>query len=81
MIPHQNVKNLMLNDEITKAVEAGMFNIYSIHTIDEGIEILTDIPAGAKDQKGQYPAGTIYNLVEKKLEEFSKDMDEESKKE
>ncbi|MFT9497290.1 Lon protease family protein [Anaerosolibacter sp.] len=81
MIPHQNVKNLMLNDEVTKAVETGMFNIYSIRTIDEGIEILTDVPAGVKDQNGKYSMGTIYDLVENKLEEFSKDIDEEGKKE
>lgn len=77
MIPHQNVKNLMLSDEVIKAVEAGLFNIYAIKTIEEGIEILTGVPAGARDENGKYPEGSIYDLVEKKLEEFSKDPSEE----
>ena len=47
MIPAQNVRHLMLNDEVTEAVRAGNFTIWAISTIDEGIEIMTGIPAGS----------------------------------
>ena len=41
IIPAQNVKNLILSDDVVKAVEEGMFHIYPVSTVDEGIEILT----------------------------------------
>lgn len=71
MIPHQNVKNLMLNEEVIEAVKDGKFNIYSVKTIDEGIEVLTGIPAGNQDGNGKYPKGCIHDLVNKKLEELA----------
>lgn len=67
MIPCQNVQNLMLKDEVVKAVENGLFHIYSVATIDQGIEILTGIPAGKPDGNDNYPEGTIHDLVNKRL--------------
>jgi predicted ATP-dependent protease len=75
MIPHQNVINLMLNDEVVKAVEEGKFHIYPIKTINEGIEVLTDIPAGELDDKGNYPVQSIYYKVQKKLEKYARIME------
>ncbi|MDK2920228.1 MAG: hypothetical protein PWQ37_2961 [Candidatus Petromonas sp.] len=75
MIPHQNVKNLMLKDEVVQAVKEGKFHIYSVKTIDEGIEILTGIPAGKKDEKGNYPEGTIHYLVNKRLKELAEESE------
>ena len=49
IIPIQNVNNLSLSDEIIEDVKNGKFHIYAISTIDEGIEILTGVPAGKKD--------------------------------
>lgn len=71
MIPHQNVANLMLKDEIIDAVKAGKFHIYAVRTIDEGIEILTDMPMGVKGADGAYPEGTINFLVDSKLKEMA----------
>ncbi|SHI98446.1 Lon protease family protein [Lutispora thermophila] len=76
MIPHQNVVNLMLNDEIIEAVEKGLFHIYPVTTIEEGIEILTDMPAGSMDGEGRYPEGTLYNLVQKKIEKYARLVEE-----
>ena len=42
IMPIQNVKNLLLKDEVVEAVKQGIFNIYAISSIDEGLEILTD---------------------------------------
>ncbi|MCR4441833.1 MAG: ATP-binding protein [Peptococcaceae bacterium] len=43
IIPHQNIKNLMLDDEVIEAVKEGKFHVYAVKTIEEGIEILTGI--------------------------------------
>ena len=72
MIPVQNVRNLHLSDEIIDAVKKGRFHIYAIKTIDEGIEILTGVPAGKKDKNGKFPLGTINYLAQEKLRKFSK---------
>ena len=70
IIPIQNVKNLHLSDEIIDAVKEGKFHIYAVSTIDEGIEILTGVPAGKKNAAGKYPAGTINYLVYEKLKKY-----------
>ena len=72
MIPVQNVDNLQLSDEIVDAVKNGLFHIYSISTIEEGIEVLTGVPAGKKDKNGNFPAGTVNYLVHEKLKKYAK---------
>ena len=77
IIPIQNVNNLSLSDEIIEDVKNGKFHIYAISTIDEGIEILTGVPAGKKDVNGRFPAGSINYLVQEKLKKYasvSKDL-------
>ena len=59
MIPQQNIRNLNLSNEIVQAVKDGKFHIYAISTIEEGIEILTGVPAGKKDSQGHFPAGNV----------------------
>ena len=71
IIPIQNVRNLHLNDQVIEAVKKGNFHIYAIKTIDQGIEILTGVPAGKKDKMGKFPAGTINYLANEKLEKYS----------
>ena len=72
MIPVQNVNNLQLSDEVVEAVKNKKFHIYAISTIDEGIEVLTGVPAGKKDKDGKFPAGTINYLVYEKLKKYAK---------
>ena len=72
MIPVQNVDNLQLSDEIVNAVKNGMFHIYAVSTIEEGIEVLTGVPAGRKDKNGYFPAGTVNYLVYEKLKKYAK---------
>ena len=82
MIPHQNVKNLMLNDEVIKAIEHGLFNIYAIKTVEEGIEILTDVPAGIKNEAGEFTEDSVYYRVNQQLKKFlEQEDDKEDKKE
>ena len=72
IIPAQNVRNLHLSDEVIDSVRKGKFHIYAVRTLDEGIEILTGVPAGQKNKNGQFPLGTINHLVYEKLKKFSK---------
>ena len=67
MIPVQNVRHLMLNDEILDAVAAGQFHVWAVASIDEGIEILTGVPAGEMDIEGNYPENCVHDLVRKRL--------------
>ena len=72
IIPIQNVMNLNLSDEVVEAVKNKKFHIYAISNIEEGIEILTGVPAGKKDKNGNFPAGTVNNLVYEKLKKYAK---------
>jgi len=67
IIPHQNVKNLMLKEEVVKAVAEGKFHIYPIKTVDEGLEILTGVKAGERLPDGTYEEGTVNYLVDTAL--------------
>lgn len=72
MIPIQNVDNLQLSDEIIEAVKNQKFHVYAVSTIEEGIEVLTGVPAGKKDKDGHFPAGTVNYLVYEKLKKYAK---------
>jgi lon-related putative ATP-dependent protease len=72
MIPRANVKNLMLRKEVIDAVKKRKFHVYQVSTVEEGIEILTGIPAGKADKDGNYPDGTVYGAVQQKLAHYYK---------
>lgn len=71
IIPKQNVHNLNLSTEVVDSVRNGLFHIYAISTIEEGIEILTGVPAGKKDEYGNFPAGTINYLAYQRLKKYA----------
>jgi predicted ATP-dependent protease len=71
LIPQQNLRNLMLREEVVDAVKQGQFHIYSARTINEGVEILTGTPAGERQKDGTYPEGTVNYLVDKHLKEMA----------
>jgi len=73
IIPRTNVVNLMLREDVVQAVEEGKFSIYAIDTVDDGIELLTGIPAGKMNKKGQFPKGSVNYLVQQSLAEYYKD--------
>jgi predicted ATP-dependent protease len=71
LVPASNVKNLMLRRDVIDAVRDGKFHVYAVETIDQGIEILTGIPAGERDAAGNFPPGTINQRVEARLVELA----------
>lgn len=72
LIPAANVKHLMLRQDVIDAVESGDFAIYPVSTIDEGIELLTQQPAGEPDDDGNFPDGSVNNRVQARLLEFAR---------
>ena len=71
VIPVQNVKNLMLKPEVIAAVRDGRFHIWAVTTIDEGIEILTGVPAGERQVDGSWPEGSVNALVDQRLRQMA----------
>lgn len=68
LIPASNIENLMLHRDVVEAVTAGQFHIYPVTTIEQGIELLTGIPAGEPDEEGVYPEESVFGQVVARLE-------------
>ena len=71
IIPVSNVQHLMLRQDVVEAVAAGQFHVYSVQTVDQATEILTGIPAGERDEEGNFPEGSINQLAEARLIELA----------
>ena len=71
LIPASNVKHLMLREDVREAVEAGDFHVWAVETVDQGMEILTGLPMGERDEDGVYPEGTVNRKVEDRLAELA----------
>lgn len=71
MVPEANVRHLMLRGDVVEAVRAGRFHVWPVRTVDEGIELLTGLPAGERDEKGRFPEGSVNAMVEERLLEFA----------
>jgi ATP-dependent Lon protease len=71
IIPESNIDDLMLRNEVINAVKQGKFHIYSVKRIDEGVELLTGVNAGDKDEKGNYPKDTVNYRVNNKLKQIA----------
>jgi predicted ATP-dependent protease len=71
LIPHSNIKNLMLKEEVVEAVRNNKFKIYGIKTIDEGIEVLTGVKAGKRGKNGKFAKDTINYAVDDKIKEIT----------
>ena len=76
LIPLKNLDNLMLHEEVVEAVRQEQFHVYAVTTIDEGIEVLTEVEAGEKRDDGTYPEGSVNYSVNKRLEEIAQGLKE-----
>jgi lon-related putative ATP-dependent protease len=76
LLPKRNVPNLMLRDEVRQAVAEGRFHIYPVSTIDEGIEILTGVPAGERQDDGSYSKDSVHGRVMARLQEIAENLKE-----
>jgi predicted ATP-dependent protease len=80
MIPKSNERHLMLHEDVVRAVAAGQFHIWSVETIEEGIEILTGARAGQRGKNGKFPKGSIYHLVDDRLRKMADRLKEEQRR-
>lgn len=71
IIPQDNVKHLMLNEEVVDAAADKLFTVYAVRYVDEAIELLTGQSAGNRSKDGQFPLNTVNRLVEDKLVQYA----------
>jgi len=71
VIPASNIKHLMLRDDVVEGVAAGKFHIHAVEIVDEGIEILTGVKAGAANESGAFPEGSVNRRVQDRLRELA----------
>jgi predicted ATP-dependent protease len=76
VIPHTNIRNLMLRDDIVDTVKEGKFHIYPVETINQGMEVLTGVEAGELQEDGTYPEETINYMVDRHLRELADKLKE-----
>jgi len=76
LIPESNVQNLMLKKEVLEAVKEGKFHIWAVKTVDEGIEILTGVKAGARKEDGTFEEDSVNDRVDRRLQELAERMKE-----
>lgn len=67
IIPHKNVRHLMLRQEVVDAVRDGKFHVWPVSQVEEGIEILTGLPAGRPRADDLYPEETVFFKVDQRL--------------
>lgn len=72
LIPEANRRDLVLREEVVEAVRQGKFHIWTVRTIDDGIELLTGKPAGKPDAEGNYPPDSVNGLVQRRLAELAR---------
>lgn len=76
VIPSSNVQNLMLREDVVEAIRDGRFHVYSVDHVDEGIEVLTGVPAGKRLKNGRFEAASINGRAQRRLEELARVMRE-----
>lgn len=81
VIPRRNVDELMLPEEVVEAVRDGKFHIWACDTVEEVVELLSGMPAGQPDPEGNYSEGTLFHLVQKRLEEIRARVEEAEEEE
>jgi predicted ATP-dependent protease len=72
IVPRDNLRNLMLRRDVVDTVARGEFHIYAVTSVDQGIEILTGMPAGKLRKDGSYPEGSVYRKVTDALEAMTR---------
>ena len=76
LIPIENVEDLMLRDSVIESVHKGEFHIYPVSTVEEGIEILTGIPAGKRAADGKFSEASIFARADARLRDMARTLAE-----
>jgi len=70
LIPRSNAGDLMLRQDVVQACRDGQFTVYAASSVHEALEILTGLPAGEANQRGDYPEGSLLRLAQQRAFEF-----------
>jgi predicted ATP-dependent protease len=76
MIPKTNIAHLVLREDVARAIEDGKFHLYAVSSVEQGIELLTGLPAGERDSHGRFPASSVFGRVERRLIEIAERLRE-----
>ncbi len=74
LIPTSCVSHLVLRDDVARAIQEEKFHLFSVNHVTQGIEVLTGIPAGTRDENGRFPANSVFGRVERRLIEIAERM-------
>ena len=74
MIPQANVEDLMLREDVLEAVAGGKFHVWPIGRIEQGVELLTGVPAGARNGSGRFEEGSVFARVDERLRDMARVM-------
>jgi lon-related putative ATP-dependent protease len=74
LVPAANRDNLMLREDVVEAVREGRFHIYFVENVDEGIALLTGVPAGERGPDGSFPEGTVHARVAARFKEMAQQL-------
>jgi lon-related putative ATP-dependent protease len=81
LIPENNVSDLMLKEEVRAAVESGKFHLWSVKHVDEGIELLTGVKPGARQEDGQFEPDSVNARVDARLRQMAEELEQFGKEE
>lgn len=76
VIPHANVKSLMLDPEVVEAVRSGRFHVWAVRSIDEALAVTTGLPAGRRRRDGAFPEGSVHARVAERLAQYAERLSE-----
>ncbi len=74
LIPTSCIAHLVLREDVARAIREEKFHLFAVHHVTQGIEVLTGVPAGARDANGRFPAGSVFGRVERRLIEIAERM-------
>jgi predicted ATP-dependent protease len=75
MIPASNVRHLMLREDVVEACRQGLFHIWAVNSIDQGLEVLTGVKAGRRGKRGEFMRDSVHARVAAKLKAIADQLD------
>jgi predicted ATP-dependent protease len=76
LLPRANLEHLVLREDVAQAIAEGKFHLYAVHSVAQGIEVLTGVPAGERDGAGRFPASSVFGRVERRVIEIAERLRE-----
>lgn len=76
LLPRANLEHLVLREDVAQAIASGKFHLYAVHSVAQGIEVLTGVPAGERDGAGRFPASSVFGRVERRVIEIAERLRE-----